>query len=203
MNKYFFISNKTLKKLSLALFCLWFFGFYKLLLILVILIVLYLLLYRKRFTDLHERKFLSRDILIAPISSFVNRVSENHILFCSSFYHGFGVYFPTIAEVENIDRIEEEKEIFNILKLKRTRTEIILKTKQELRIKMVLENSFMMPKGEVFIDIGDKATVGALMGYLPFGSKVAIELNNKIKISVKEKDYVSSTQTVIAHIKED
>jgi hypothetical protein len=206
MNKYFFIGNDNLTKLFLLLIVLWLFSFQMILALVVVLALPILFLFRRKNINLLEKRIVEDDIILSPVSGkYIGHNEKNgklQLLVRTNPWHGFGVYFPMNGDVDFYFEDSKAYKFLGILGMNRTKVQTVIKSKLGENVKLKFKSKFGLNKADVHIRSGDRGLSGSLLGYLPFGGKIVIEMPIDSKVLVKSGDRVSSAQTLLASFKE-
>ncbi len=197
MTKYFFLTSSFIKKSILLLLICWYFALYSVFFLLLLYLGLALYFFRRTKVDFSGKRIVEPNIIASPVSGkFIrsfDRDGKKILELQVAPWKSFGVYLPISSEVINYkSSLEDKKGIFTVLKSK-VSTEVTLQLSSFV--------GFITPK--VFVREGDRGITGGLMGYLPFGGKVVIELPSDCNILLKSGDKVLSSRTLLASFKEN
>jgi hypothetical protein len=206
MSKYFFIGNDTLTKLLLLVIALWLFSFQTILGFVIVVSLPLLFIFRRKNINLLEKRVVEDNIVLSPISGqFIGEINKNgklQLLINIKPWRGFGVYFPLKGDIDHYYEDTKTYKLLGIINLKRTKVQTLIKSKGNQDIKLKFKSNLNLNKAAIHVRSGDRGISGALLGYLPFGGKVVIELPMDSKVLVKSGDRVSSTQTLLASFKD-
>lgn len=197
LKKYFFIAPDSSKKTFLLLIALFFMGF-EYLFLFVILYAAVLFLFRKKTIDQSMLRTVDEGILLSPVDGQLLEAKDKNLVFKISPFSHYGIRMPFFGHVRNYKETKVKKFQLGKLSLYRYDTELELKSKTFGKIKLRFSNLTSYTRVKVFVRSGDKATLGAYIGYLPFGGKVKVDLPENLKLLVDNKDKMQSAQTLIA-----
>lgn len=165
-------------------------------------LIILLYLFRKDRVSSSKLRGVDRSILLAPVSGVVlsqtGDSANSNITFKIPFWKYYGINAPVAGAVLSYLESSESYKIAGIIPVTATKKQILFDSKELGRIKLtVLDRYFLFP-GKLWARSGDIVSMGAVVGYLPFGGKVVIEFSNKLNILVKLGDDVSSSRALIA-----
>lgn len=190
MNKYFFIKNEYITKFVISFILLCLFGLYKIALFLFLIFVFILFFMRKRNFFISDLRLAEPDLVLSPISGVLLHLSKRDnftkLVFRIYFYNCSGIYLPMNGEVVNTST---------------NKAELVNKRGLEFAIST---KSLFSKKNDVFLVIpGDRGVVGGLVGHLPLGGKVTLEIPSHCEVMIKKGDRVLSSRTIIAKISDE
>ncbi len=105
---------------------------------------------------------------------------------------------PAEGEVLSFLESTEDIKFAGLLPMTASKKQIILNTTKLGRIKVVIIDNYFFYRARLWGRPGDLISLGASIGYLPFGGKVVIEFSDKMNVLVKESDTVQTSRTLIA-----
>lgn len=206
MNKYFFAKSDLITKLILLVFALWFFSFKTLLGVTFVFCLPLFYIFRQKKMNVLEKRTVEDNILLSPVTGkFVGEIERNgkkQLLLKVGFLDGFGIYFPFCGDVDFYFEDVKPYKWGGFFKLNRSKVQTKIKSKNNKKIKLKFKSLMDLNKAVVHVRGGDRGLSGALLGYLPFGGKVVIEMPIDSKVLVKKGDKLFSTQTLLANLKE-
>ena len=196
MNKYFLIQNENIYKIFIVMFFLWFLSYFLLLFIFTFIVAIYFWLFRKKRNDLDEKKMLDANTVVSPTNGTLESIETSsdvkRLTIKMGRFRNYCLYMPVNGEVSNFQTDD-----------KLNQRSLAIKT---IGKKSVVMNFFArIPKtsGKVLLRTGDRGSLGATVGYLPFGGKVVIEIPSDSEILVKKSDKVKAYSTFLATFKDD
>ena len=207
MSKYIFLDQEVLTRSLILIVVLFVLGFFKTAIFLILFVIVIFSLFRRKDINLFELRSIGRNIILAPFSGVLSEFKQteadcSELIFKMGLFDGFGLYFPTIAEVENVQESKESITLMGFLNCFYYKTEITFINKLNETFTLEIQSRIFFPRPHVFLQVGDKGTLGALLGYIPFGGKVVLNLKGVDGLQVQPKSRVASCQTVIASLKE-
>ncbi len=185
-----FLDSDKISKAGAIGFILWIFSLYGTLFIYVLIVLLLIFLFRKVPFEINDKRTLESNVYVSPVSGVVKNIYKSELKCFIEVKIGplneYGIYLPlgTTISSTNFDKSQSLVE-FNF-------------KDQALRLSFNSLTSYFPCK--LFIESGDRGSLGANIGYLPFGGKTVIELPKDSKVLVKEGDQVKSFQTLLAKI---
>ncbi len=185
-----FLDSTKLSKAGAIGFILWIFSFYGVLFLWVIFVLFLFFLFRKVPFEITDKRTLESNVYVSPVSGTVKNIYKSDLkCFVEvrvGFLNEYGIYLPlsTAISSTNFDKSQ-------------SLVEFSFKG-QALRLSFSSLTSFFSCR--LFVESGDRGSLGANIGYLPFGGKTVIELPKDSEILIKEGDKVKSFQTLLAKI---
>lgn len=207
MSKYIFLDQEILTRSLIIIVILFVLGFFKSAITLTLICLIVFSLFRRKDINLLELRSIGRNIILAPFTGYFKEFknsdnAQTELLFKVGLLDGYGIYFPTIAEVEDVIESKEVSTLFGFLNCYFYKTEVTFKNKLNETFQIQICSRLFFPKPHVFLQVGDKGTLGALLGYIPFGGKVVLSLKGIDSLQIQPGKRVASCQTVIANLKE-
>ena len=197
LKKYFFINPDSSAKALVVLSFLYFIGLqYLFLFLLIYFAVLYL--FRKKSADQSMLRTVDDGILLSPLDGKFLEAKDDSLFFKVGFFQHYGIRMPFFGHVRSFKETKTKKFDLGKFSIYQYDLELELKSKQFGKIKLHFSNLSSYTKARIWVRSGDKASLGAYLGYLPFGGKVRVDLPENLKLLVKEKDKMLSAQTLIA-----
>ena len=205
MNSRFYIQNNIFKKnlYLLVLFYLFIPSFFY---IYFCLFTVFLFLHRRKSVDLALLRTFDSNIIISPVTGVIDKITKENSSFKIEIkvglFDSYGIFMPFSGDIINYTEEKSLRSILNIFDKEIILKKMKLKSKNSDHLDLEVNSSKKyLRKAHLFLRSGDLASQGALIGYLPLGGKIAIEIANQSDVLVKEGDIVSSCQTLIASMK--
>ena len=148
-----------------------------------------------------ELRLSEKLLILSPISGKALQakiVDENKIELKMKMFTGFGIYMPISGEV--IDFKEEflEKNKF----ITSYNCSLTLEDSHNNIFVLSFKAKLQLFRPRIAVRVGDMGRLGATIGFLPFGGKVSLDFDKKLKVTFQDYKRVTATQTVIANIEE-
>lgn len=201
LKKYFFITPDSSIRFLLFIIILMLFAF-KIFLVLLVFYIGLLLLFRKRVINSSVIRTVDPSIMFAPCDGVLKKVNETDKSLKISLKVGilnhYGVRMPFTGSIRSF--IQTKEKVFSLGKIPiyKYRTIVELKSRELGKIKLTFISITNLAVSRIWVRSGDKATVGAYLGYLPFGGKVIVEIPKKLDMLVKPNDKLLSAETLLA-----
>ena len=206
MSRYFFIEYELLKKMFIVFFILWIFSWNNLISIYILCLICYFYLFRKKSINLLEQRSLEDNIIFSPVTGkFLGNIEEDGkklLRIAVNVLNGYGLYFPFNGEVVSYNEGKEKKSFLGYLNKYFYNVEMELCSEFDKKVKIKIESVSWIRGPSVHARVGDRGIRGALLGYLPFGAKIVIEVDDSYELLVKSSEKVNSMQTVLLSVKE-
>lgn len=158
-------------------------------------------LFRKKKIDEAKLRSSDNSLVLSPISGHA-RIKESggkfRITIGMGVFRGFGVAMPFEGEVTSFIETSENISLFNFLPLRKSKIIVTMKSELFGELKIVLMRTGFIFRPSVWVRSGDRALVGAYIGFIPFGGKVVIEMKNSVNLLIKDKSKVLTAQTLLA-----
>ena len=202
MNKYFFINNEIITKLFILFIAMILFGFYQLALIEILLCSFLGFLFRNKEMNLNDIRLSEKSLLISPVSGRYMQKTETSdsavVNFEISLIDGYGLYMPVNGEI-----LDFQESILNHKNfLKPYRCELLIQDKSQLDYKIIINGLSSIFRPRIYVRAGDKGRIGGLLGFIPFGGKVSLEIPTHCEVVMSNYDKIISSQTVIGKVEE-
>lgn len=200
MKKYLFLDQNLYKKM-LALLFIFFFLSFKYFSIILILTIAWLFLFRKVKYDIAQIRATDESIFLAPASGVVKVIdagSITKIFLRMSFLQGYGISMPFSGDILSYFHTSEVTKLLRIIPLRRTKIIVGIKSDTLGQTKFIISRRGIIFHPYIWVRSGDKGLVGAYLGYLPFGGKIVIEIENDLNLIVKNKEHVQALMTLLA-----
>lgn len=208
MNKYMFISSEITTKAFFISIVLWFFSLYLILFLFWTFLIATFFLFRIKQFDISDKRFIESNVITSPVTgTFVEErlTAENKVLVFKIYpWQNYGIHMPVNGEFLDYFVSSEPLNFlkFASLKLNVYKVESTIKLKLGSKIKMSFVSILKIKKANLFTRGGDRGVLGSIMGYLPFGGDVIIEVPLESEVLVKQGDKVLSFQTILGSIRE-
>jgi len=194
MNKYFFASEDLLSRYLMISFICWLFLTGKVFLLMSLVAAVFVILFRKKKIDYQEKASLDENIISSPITGrFLgekNGDEYKELSFLVFPWNNYGLHMPINGE-------------FFAYAHNDGLLQISIRNNKDKILKLKFKTAGDFKKARVFTRSGDNGQLGAIMGYLPFGGKVVIQLPKSCDILIKKGDNVHSYQTLLGSFKDE
>ena len=122
MGRLTFLDKDILTKCLILLVVLFVLGFFKTAFLFIFIFVSILFLFRKKDINLFELRGIGRNIVLSSFTGTVTELknTEKDVFSLSCYIKlldGYGLYFPTVAEVEDVKESKENIKFFGFFKL--------------------------------------------------------------------------------------
>lgn len=187
MKSNFFINTKQVNRSIVLCFIILFFSF-KLVIAFGIYIVIYLFLFRKR--SFNQSQSLGENILVSPVFGKVSEIKENQITIRIRLFDSYGISMPTNWDIKNTIYADKEKKLLRSINI----------GDDQFVVQMSFSQIFSNRGAVSWVASGDKAQIGAFLGYLPFGGKVVIQLPEGFKTNLEVGTKISSSDMLASKL---
>ena len=137
-------------------------------------------------------------ILLSPLDGKLVKAEDQSLYFRMSPFSHYGIRMPFFGHVRNYKETKIKNFRYGNGQFIDMKQNWNLKSKSFGKIKLYFSNLTSYTRVKIYVRSGDKASLGAYIGYLPFGGKVKVDLPESLKLLVDEKDKIQSAQTLIA-----
>lgn len=182
------------------------FGFFQNLFLASIFFVLFgMLLFLTRRPLISYRDNIGSELLFFPCNGKVKkieRVQDNICIYISlGLWQGWSITSPMDAVIESVFHFHGKRPWFGLKEINKLEGKEYLELSLRDRSQRKLKISFV-PKSfgksvRLWVDSGDKAKSGALMGYFPWGGHIIIRTNLAINAQVVPGQKVKRNETVL------
>jgi hypothetical protein len=201
MNKFNFYSNSFYIKGFSAALCTFFF-FKGIALVASLLLLIFFYLFRKDRLSTSKLRAVDKNILLSPVSGTIfgqtSDLSNSQLSFKIPCWKYYGVNSPVAGVVLSYLESSESYKFAGLIPITASKKQILLNTEELGRVRLIILDRYLWFAGKVWARSGDIVSMGATIGYLPFGGKVVIEFSNKLNILVEVTDDVDSSRALIA-----
>ncbi len=205
MKEMFFISRRRIRRSVALLFILLFISLKLFSLVMCSAILILYLFRRKKTRETHIDR-TDNSLFFAPMTGDLSLIkSEGHeeISIKSKMFRGFDILMPLKGEIIDYQESNIFQSSFPFSPLKQRKISFLIKSDEGEEIQLHLSRTGLLFHPQIWVKSGDRALLGATLGYLPFGGKLNIEINNNMNIVVTNKKNIESLVTLIASIRTD
>lgn len=198
----FFIDNKYIFRSFIFLCILWMASFYLVFFVFLLLFIGVFWIFRVRKFDHRLAENLEKMNIMSPITgklqNFWTDDEKSSWELKNRFLDTYGVYGPC-QSLEVIDcEMQERSGIFT---LKSYHNILKVKSLEGIEFTIILQSRFSFIRPAVYVQSGDIVLFGGLLGYLPFGGKVVIEVPLRCDLSVKVGDKLRAFYILLGQMK--
>lgn len=145
-------------------------------------------------------------LLFSPITGRVSiKQHEDYQLISmrTSFLKGFDIIMPLNGEVSDYKEVVTPRKLWKLVLFKKVELDLHIKSLAVGEVKLRVTRTGVLFHPEIWLRIGDRAFLGSILGYLPFGGKLSLEIKNDMKVLLKNHDNAEALVTLIASMRND
>jgi len=200
LKKYFFITPDSSTRFLIFIIIMMLFAF-KILLVFALFYILLLYLFRKKNMNVSDIRAVDPTIALSPCDGTVikieNKNEKNTMSVRIGMLSHYGIQMPFSGSIRSYTELKQKYFSLGKFTIYRYTTKLELKSRKLGKVWICFNNISTFSRAKIWVRSGDKAEVGAYLGYLPFGGKVVIEFSKDLSILAKENDSLLSAQTLL------
>ena len=109
----------------------------------------------------------------------------------------YGIRMPFTGTISNYYETKEKVFTLGRFIVYKYNSSLELRSEELGKVHLLFSGIGSLKRAKIWVRSGDNATLGAYLGYLPFGGKVVIEFAKELNILIKEKDSLLSAETLL------